>query len=108
MEAKADRWPFGIDPYRTLSGVELGRVRGRFMWWANTHRLPSPQPPPNFDEVRWNDRFTHVYVTKTSGLAALFSPATPVREDHGWAVYDRTSDAANVLLEAIRRSLDDA
>lgn len=99
-----DRFGYGVNPMRTLSDVELGKVRGMFMWWANTHRLRSPQPPPNFDEVRWSDDFLYVYVSKTSGLDAIFRPSEPVKEGHSWAIYAApTSVAAFHLLDAIRQ-----
>lgn len=97
----ADRFGRGIERDRTLSPRDMGRVRAHFMWWANTHRLPSPQPPPNFDEVRWSNDFRYVYVSKLSGLDRVLQPATPVNEGHAWAIYDRTSDAAAKLLDVI-------
>src|SRR5688500_11310428 len=96
-----DRFGFGIVPHRTLTPSQLGRVRAHFAWWANTHRLPALQPPPNFDEVRWNDKFTHVYVTKLSGMDRIFDPAKPVSEGITWAVYDRKVTPAANLLDII-------
>lgn len=94
---------FGLtNPHRTLSPRQVGRVRAHFMWWANTHRLRSPQPPPTFDEVRWSDDFKFLYVSKLSGLDAMLNPATPTIDAITHAVYRRDgSDAVAKLLDII-------
>lgn len=95
---------FGIEPSRTLTTKERGRVRARLLLASMRGRN---LPDPMLDEVRWSDDYEYVYVQKTSGLIEL-GLRCPVAADENWAIFDRSSPAARSLLGAIAAVLSDS
>lgn len=100
-----------IEPGRILTTRDRNRVRTRFMAWASK-AVPQGQsaerlPTPDFTELRWDNDFTRIYISKPSGLLefgfrTLYREHLPLDEDRNWAIYDRENPAARVLLDAIR------
>ena len=99
---------FGIDPGRTLTAKQLGKVRARFL---RASMRPAHAPDPDLSEVRWDDGYRFVYVDKGSGLLAcgfmdpLFDEHHPELEDKNWAIYSRIAPSANSLLGAIAATI---
>lgn len=95
-----------IDMLRTLSTKrDRNRVLGRFLTWAKEHGY-GHLPEPSVIELRWNDEFTLLWVSKTSGLIehgfdTQFPEHGPVIENENWAIYTDENPAARMLLAAI-------
>lgn len=87
---------------------DQGRVLSRFLTWAKNRGFEG-KPKPSVIELRWSDDFTHLWVSKMSGLIehgfeTIYPEHKPIFETDHFAVYPDTNPAASVLLYAIRET----
>src|SRR5688500_5948993 len=96
-----------IDMARTLTFKrDRSRVLGRFLTWAKEHGFET-LPNPDVVELRWNDSYTLLFVSKMDpliehGFETLFPEHKPVIDAEKFAIYTSENPAASVLLAAIR------
>lgn len=97
---------FTINMGRTLTTHERNRVLYLFLEWAEEQGFDR-LPIPSVTELRWNDAFTELWVSKLSGLVehgffTLYPEHKPLVESDKWAIYSDANPAARFLLETIR------
>lgn len=100
-----------IDMARTLTFKrDRQRVLGKFLTWAKSRGFDT-LPHPDVSELRWNDSYTLLWVSKLSpliehGFETLYPEHKPLIDSEKWAIYSDVNPAASVLLNAIREQVE--